>query len=80
MWKNSSVGIYRKDTGHYIPSSNAGSPDILAIKDGQFIGVECKTKYGKLSPKQLEWQAEFARQKIKYLVIRSVDELMKIIK
>ena|SRR3990167_418939 len=76
-WKNSSVGIYRKDTGHYIPSSNAGSPDILAIKQGQFIGVECKAKYGKLSPKQSEWQQTFKEQGIPYFVVRSLDELIK---
>ena len=53
-WKVSSVGIFKKKTGSYIPSSNKGMSDIHAIVNGLAVWIEVKNpnKKGKITPHQ----------------------------
>lgn len=62
--------IYRRFNGMM------GVPDILGIlTGGQFLGVECKTKSGKLSPDQLLFQHNASRLGALYIVARGIDDL-----
>lgn len=75
---------YRQNTGAFVDSKNhfyrfgsKGSPDIVCIIGGRYVGLEVKTPKGKLSPDQ----AEFHRQIIKaggiVFTVRSLDEAIE---
>ena len=79
--KISTVGIYVKARDTYIKNPNVGCADILAFKKGcPNLAAEIKTKYGVQSDEQKRWQTDWERSGGIYAVVRSVDELMKIIK
>ena len=54
-----------------------GSPDIVAVVRGQYWGIECKSSSGKISEDQLVFAAALERAGGRYLVCRSVEDLMK---
>lgn len=83
FWKNPTRGyfdlkrkVFRKD---YNPYTKKGVPDIIAIIDGRFVGFEVKTKTGRLSPEQKEFQKECKKNGGLYFVIRSVDDVLALI-
>ncbi len=76
-WKNSTVGIYKKSTGSYIPSQNVGSPDIFLVNDGTIWGIEVKTPKGKQSDNQKAWQNNFEAVGGRYLLARSLEDVQK---
>lgn len=55
-----------------------GFPDLTALKDGTTLYIECKTMRGRLSEHQKNFQAECERMGGRYLVARSVDDLMEV--
>jgi Holliday junction resolvase len=59
-WRNF-VGGVKTNRGSAANPGMRGSPDILAVKDGLFYGIEVKTPEGKVSKHQAEWH-EKARQ------------------
>lgn len=40
--------------------SAPGFPDLMCVRDGRLLAIECKTATGKVSPEQAEWLAELA--------------------
>ena len=74
-WKNHVQGI--RIGNRTVVNPAKGSPDILAIKEGVFYGIEVKTQTGRLSLDQWKWHKQ-ARDvgKAHILVVRSVDELI----
>ena len=57
-WKNVTGGYYDSKIKRFRKQSSPyainGTSDILAIlKDGRFLAIECKSKYGKATPDQL---------------------------
>ena len=53
-----------------------GVPDIIAIdKHGTFVGVECKTPSGKLSPDQILFKKQLERRFGRYIVATSVSDV-----
>lgn len=80
-WKNQTTGyfdpykkIFRKQVSKY---SLNGVPDILCISKGKFIGIEIKSKVGKQSPSQKEFQNKCENNGGTYLLIRSLEEMKK---
>ena len=74
-WRNNSGGM-KATNGHFIRFGAKGSPDIFVLtKGGVLISLECKTKIGKLSPDQLEWQRKCKELDAPYYIIRSVTDL-----
>lgn len=65
--------VYRQQAG---PLTVKGWPDLIAIRSGEVIGIEVKTPTGRLSEYQAEMQEEWSRQGIRYLVARSVDDVL----
>lgn len=57
-----------------------GSPDIVGCTpNGRFIGVECKSKNDKISDLQIKVKEEIEKRSGLYYIIRSIDDLKKII-
>jgi len=76
--KINTAGIYVKGRDTYIPNPNKGCPDILAWRKGISVAVECKSKYGKQSPEQIEWQNNFEKQGCKYILAKDVDDIKEL--
>lgn len=56
-----------------------GFPDILVLMQGRTIGLEVKTSAGKQSKEQKTMQEQFKKQRAWYYVVRSVEEVVRII-
>lgn len=59
----------------------AGVADVLVISDiePRVVALETKTEKGKQSTSQVWWQSEAEKAGIAYHVVRSVDDVMRII-
>ena len=72
-WRNN-TGALR--TGkRFIRFGAAGSPDIIAIRDGRFIGIECKLPGRKQSTSQIMFETGIRAAGGEYWLIYGVDEL-----
>ena len=76
-YKNSTAGIYKKATGSYIPSQSVGSPDIIAVIDGVYVGIEVKGPKGKQSADQKQFQKDLEKAGGLYILARSVEDVDK---
>ena len=55
-----------------------GTPDILCVlKDGRFMGIECKTKTGKLSKAQIDFIERISHTKAIFIVARELDDVLR---
>ena len=82
-----------KNKRRYIRFGDKGSPDFLVWKPGvitawptvvgvnilRSIAIECKSDIGKQSADQIKWQADFEKLGGAYYIVRSLDDLIKII-
>jgi hypothetical protein len=82
-WRNNSGAMkytYTRRNGQirncFMRFGAVGSPDIIAVIKGQFVGVECKDRYGKQSPAQKEFEANLKKAGGKYFLIRTIEELV----
>jgi len=75
-WRNNS-GAFKSDHGFY-RFGTPGLPDIVVIRDGFFIGLECKTKAGRQSPDQKEFERRTKEAGAEYYVVRSVDDVVEV--
>lgn len=74
---------YRQNSGAFMTKSGGfmratsvnGLPDIVAIKDGIYVGLEVKTEKGKQSEAQKHIQNEVTKAGGLYFVVRSVDDV-----
>ena len=72
--------------GNYIQTGKKGSPDILVwmcediwYDEIRCIALEVKSTIGKQTTTQIEWQNKFEGFGGEYYIVRSVEEVMKII-
>jgi predicted LPLAT superfamily acyltransferase len=75
---------YRNNSGAFVDSQKhfyrfgaLGSPDIICVIKGQFVGIEVKTLKGKQSDHQKEFQERLEAAGGRYLLARSLDDVMK---
>jgi hypothetical protein len=55
-----------------------GIPDIICIREGRFIGIECKAANGRLSPDQVVFEQLCIRNGGVYIVARSIDDVRSV--
>lgn len=61
----------------------AGVADLILLKSNHHYGallIEMKTKIGRQSDEQKAWQAKIEKDGYLYVVIRSLEEFMKVVK
>lgn len=58
-----------------IQISEAGKPDLFVCKDGQAWLVECKSKGGKLTPKQVAFIASWSGCPV--IVAKTIEEVLE---
>jgi len=56
----------------------AGVPDIIVIKDGWFIGLEVKTRKGRQSAAQKDFEKRCKEAGGEYWVVRCVEDVQSI--
>ena len=56
-----------------------GFPDILVIRKGKCIGIEVKAPSGRQSEHQKAIEKQFKKNEAEYYVVRSVEEVKKIL-
>ena len=57
----------------------AGVADMTFLHNSKAYFIELKTKTGKQSPKQIEWQKTVSNEGFQYIIIRSLDEFRDLI-
>lgn len=55
-----------------------GLPDIIVVAGGIFYGLEVKTKIGKQSPEQKDFEKWVKQHGGKYHVVRSIEDVQEI--
>lgn len=76
FWRNN-TGAFCDNRGGFYRFGAVGSPDIIAIVGGYFVGIECKSPTGKQSEKQIEFQKKVERAGGQYILVRSVEDVAK---
>lgn len=77
FWRNNS-GAFKAPHGSFIRFGALGSPDIFLLKEGKLWGIEVKSPTGQLSPYQETFGASLGVNGGKYLVARSVDDVIAV--
>lgn len=55
-----------------------GLPDIIVVQGGMFVALEVKTKIGRQSPEQKEFEANVKKHGGRYHVVRSIEDVISI--
>jgi hypothetical protein len=53
-----------------------GSPDIICVIKGQYVGIEVKRPGGKQNPNQLQFQKDLENSGGKYILAYSLDDVL----
>lgn len=75
----SGTGAIQTKSGSYFTTGRKGCPDITVLYNGRYIALECKSDKGKLSAEQKITEAQIKDCGGEYYVIRTLDDVMKII-
>jgi hypothetical protein len=75
-YRNNS-GAFKRDDGHFYRFGAVGSPDIVCIIAGQYVGIEVKAPKGRQSDNQKEFQRQLEAAGGKYILAFSIDEVAK---
>lgn len=73
-------GAIRTEKGGYFKSGKRGCPDILVLFNSRYIAIEVKSDVGKQSPEQKEAEKQIIKCGGEYHLVRSIDEVMNILK
>lgn len=86
MYNDRSVWVSRLSTGHafknqftVIELCPTGTPDILCLYKGRFIGIEVKAKGGRQSSEQKDMAKLIKKAGGEYHIVRSLKKLKEII-
>jgi len=68
------TGAFKTERGGFVRFGSKGSPDIIAVYGGQYIGIECKDKT-KQSQSQKDFQSALENAGGFYWLVHSSEEL-----
>lgn len=69
-------GLFFAHSGRRVRASVPGAADIIAVYQGRALAVECKTKAGRQSPDQRNFQAAWERAGGVYVIVRSATDAL----
>lgn len=81
FWRQNTSPTFNQNAGMYqaMPKyALRGVPDIIVIKKGKFIGLECKRPGAKQSEHQLLFQDNCERNDGEYYIVTSIEDVQKI--
>lgn len=73
------TGAFRTARGGFYHFGEVGSPDIICVVKGRFIGIECKSLTGKLNDNQLDFKERLEEAGGMYITARSLDDVRKVL-
>lgn len=80
-WRNNTGALVMPETRshqrRFIKYGMPGSPDIIAVIEGYFVGLEVKDHTGKQNENQLAFQARLFRAGGIYFVVHTMDEAIE---
>ena len=76
-WRNN-TGAVKTATGGFMCFGTPGSPDVIVIKHGLFIGLEVKAPSGRQSPDQKEFERGVTEAGGEYHLVRTIDDVQAI--
>lgn len=78
FWRNNTGCIlsFYKGKRRFIKYGKVGSPDIIAVINGRFVGIEVKGPKGVQSPEQKEFQKQLERAGGKYILASSWEDFL----
>jgi VRR-NUC domain len=74
-YRNNS-GAFTRSDGHFYRFGTLGSPDIICVVNGQYVGIEVKAPKGKQSDHQKEFQKNLENAGGKYILAYSLDDVI----
>jgi hypothetical protein len=77
-YRNNSGG-FKDANNHFYRFGALGSPDIVCVINGQYVGIEVKAPGGKQSAHQKEFQEALESAGGKYILTQSLDELIPLL-
>ena len=75
FWRNNSGAV--RTGSRFIRYGLPGSPDVIGIVNGQFVGIEVKREDGKQSECQQEFERLATKYGGRYAVVRSAREAIE---
>jgi len=81
FWRANTVPVYdtTKQSYRAMPQfARNGVPDIILVRDGQFIGLEVKRPGGRLSEAQERFRDELVAAGGQYHVVQSIDDIQSL--
>lgn len=75
-YRNNS-GAFKREDGHFYRFGAVGSPDIVCVIKGYFIGLEVKSPTGSQSADQKQFQSHLEKAGGFYFVVRSIDDAQR---
>lgn len=83
FWKQPNAGYYdasqKRFRRHSNPFVALGVPDLICIIKGRFVAFEVKTRVGRQSDNQKEFEQRVRRAEGLYYVVRSIDDVVMIL-
>lgn len=73
------TGATKTEGGGFVRYGTPGSPDIIVVQNGIFIGIEVKRPGGKLSPNQKLFCDALLKAGGRYIVAHSLEDVMEIL-
>lgn len=71
------TGAVKTPEGRFFRFGANGSPDIVVVRKGQYVGIEVKGPKGKQSEAQVAFQKDLEAAGGKYLLVHSIEELIQ---
>lgn len=71
------TGGWKNEQGHFYRFGSKGSPDIVCIIQGRYVGLEVKTPKGKLSDDQVAFHQNAMAAGGIVFTVRSLDEAIE---
>lgn len=81
VYEKNNTGAYKTANGGFVRYGKAGSPDFyIFCKGGKTLMVEVKNEKGKQNENQKEFQDKITKLGFNYYIVRSVDDVDKLLK
>jgi hypothetical protein len=74
-YRNNS-GVFVDANKHFYPFGATGSPDIICVLNGRYVGIQVKAAKGKQSVHQKEFQNHLEAAGGKYILARDLDDVI----
>ena len=73
---NDTAANHDTPRGGFYRAGTPGSPDVVCVIEGKFVGLEIKSQDGELNPNQEEFRRRLIQAGGSYHVVRALDDVI----